>query len=335
VSEGKNHPIYNAHSYHTKVPHRAIMRYLLHYTPPGDLVFDGFCGTGMTGVTAQLCGDRAEMQELGYRVQDDGTILNEEGKPFSKLGARRAILNDLSPAATFIAYNYTTPADVDLFEREARRILSEVEHELAWMYETTHTDGKTKGRINFTVWSELFTCPECGGEIDFVDVAYDTESKTVKDEFACPSCDTNLTKKRLNKSYETVFDARLGRTIKITKRRASLINYMVAKTDSEKKPDSGDLAILKRIASSELGTQIPTTRMMLAADEVENWGDKWRAGTASFTNVHHLFLPRPAAALSALWKRLADIQNHRLTPNDTKIRIHELFVARLGASCMR
>ena len=31
VSEGKNHPIYNAHSYHTKVPHRAIMRYILQY----------------------------------------------------------------------------------------------------------------------------------------------------------------------------------------------------------------------------------------------------------------------------------------------------------------
>src|SRR5262249_17468714 len=28
VTEGKNHPIYNAHSYHTKVPHRAIMRYI-------------------------------------------------------------------------------------------------------------------------------------------------------------------------------------------------------------------------------------------------------------------------------------------------------------------
>ena len=26
VSEGKNDPIYNAHSYHTKVPHKAIMR---------------------------------------------------------------------------------------------------------------------------------------------------------------------------------------------------------------------------------------------------------------------------------------------------------------------
>jgi DNA modification methylase len=52
VSEGKNDPIYNAHSYHTKVPHKAIMRYILHYTEPGDVVFDGFCGTGMTGVAA-------------------------------------------------------------------------------------------------------------------------------------------------------------------------------------------------------------------------------------------------------------------------------------------
>jgi len=42
VSEGKNDPIYNAHSYHTKVPHKAIMRYILHYTDPGDIVFDGF-----------------------------------------------------------------------------------------------------------------------------------------------------------------------------------------------------------------------------------------------------------------------------------------------------
>jgi hypothetical protein len=44
ISEGKNDAIYNAHSYHTKVPHKAIMHYILHYTRPGDIVFDGFCG---------------------------------------------------------------------------------------------------------------------------------------------------------------------------------------------------------------------------------------------------------------------------------------------------
>jgi hypothetical protein len=187
VSEGKNHPIYNAHSYHTKVPHRAIMRYILHYTEPGDLVFDGFAGSGMTGVAAELCGDRKEVEALGYRVQGDETILNEEGKPFSNLGARRAILNDLSPAATFIAYNYNTPMDAQAFEREAKRTLKEVEEECGWMYETRHKDG-TKRRIDFTVWSEVFAWPECGGEVTFLEEALDRDAGHVRDEFPCPHC---------------------------------------------------------------------------------------------------------------------------------------------------
>ena len=141
VKEGKNDPIYNAHSYHTKVPHKAIMRYILHYTEPGDIVFDGFCGTGMTGVAAQMCGDRAVVESLGYQVKQDGTILqqetDEQGKTrwvkFSKLGVRKAVLNDLSPAATFIAYNYNTPVDVAEFEAEAKRILAEVEEECGFI----------------------------------------------------------------------------------------------------------------------------------------------------------------------------------------------------------
>jgi hypothetical protein len=64
VSEGKNDPIYNAHSYHTKVPHKAIMRYILHYTEPGDIVFDGFCGTGMTGVARWSCVDKKAVESL-------------------------------------------------------------------------------------------------------------------------------------------------------------------------------------------------------------------------------------------------------------------------------
>ena len=41
VREGKNNPIYNAHTYHTKVPHTAIEKYIEHYTieeyPSGEL----------------------------------------------------------------------------------------------------------------------------------------------------------------------------------------------------------------------------------------------------------------------------------------------------------
>src|SRR5271163_4631076 len=57
IKEGKNDPIYNAHSYHTKVPPRSIIPYILHYTQPGDLILDPFCGSGMTGVAAQMCSD--------------------------------------------------------------------------------------------------------------------------------------------------------------------------------------------------------------------------------------------------------------------------------------
>lgn len=93
VSEGKNDPLYNAHGYHTKVPHKAIMRYILHYTKPGDIVFDGFCGTGMTGVAAQMCGIADETLKHQLRA--------EIGKDI-EFGARHAILNDLAPAATTI-----------------------------------------------------------------------------------------------------------------------------------------------------------------------------------------------------------------------------------------
>ena len=146
VSEGKNNPIYNAHSYHTKVPHPAIMRYILHYTQPGDIVLDGFAGTGMTGVAAQMCG-KCDI-DLKNKIENEFEKL-EYKKPV--WGTRHAVLGDLSPVASFIAYNYNTPVNANEFERVANRILIEAEKEYGWMYETKHIDGSI-GKINYVVW---------------------------------------------------------------------------------------------------------------------------------------------------------------------------------------
>ncbi len=316
VSEGKNDPIYNAHSYHTKVPHKAIMRYILHYTEPGDIVFDGFCGTGMTGVAAQMCGDHEVVMSLGYQVKPDGTILQEEidedGKkgwrPFSMLGVRRAILNDLSPAATFIAYNYNTPVDVAAFEKEAKRILKEVETECGWMYETKHSDGR-KGRIDYTVWSEVFSCSECAGEIVFLKEALNLVSKQVRHTFPCPHCQAVLNKKLLERREESKFDKAINRLVKRTRREPSLIAYRVGKEQFEKVPDQFDLAVLKKIDEKDRTGFFPKDRMMRAPDDVDAWGDKWRAGTASFSHVHHLFIPRAERALAALWSKINSVTN--------------------------
>lgn len=293
VSEGKNDPIYNAHSYHTKVPHKAIMRYILHYTEPGDIVFDGFCGTGMTGVAAQMCGDRAAVLSLGYQVKEDGTILREEadknGKKvwisFSKLGPRRAVLNDLSPAATFIAYNYNTPVDVETFEREARRILQEVEEECGWMYETIHTDGRTKGRINYTVWSDVFICPECLDEVVFWEEAVDKEEGKVRKEFPCPHCRAKLTKRNMERAWTTKFDPAIKKNIRQAKQAPVLINYTAGKKRYEKAPDQFDLELIDKIENSDISYWYPTVEL----PKGDKTGEPLRIG---ITHVHHFYTKR-------------------------------------------
>jgi DNA modification methylase len=307
VSEGKNHPIYNAHSYHTKVPHRAIMRYILHYTEPGDMVFDGFCGTGMTGVAAQLCGERKEVQELGYRVDGNGVIFDESGKAVSKLGARRVIINDLSPAATFIACNYNLPVDAERFQQAAEAILKQLKKEIGWMYQTRHTDGSLK-LIDYTVWSEVYTCPECGGEINFLDEALDQETKIVREEFPCPHCSAALTKRRVERVFESGIDPKLGTIWKRVKFRPCLIQYRIGKTKIEKVPDAEDLEILEKIERMEWPESIPSNpwpiKKMYHGSRIEPKG---------FNHTHQFFLARPAMALGRLWDMAKAEPDARIT----------------------
>jgi len=178
VKVGKNTPIYNAHSYHTKVPYQGIIPFIEHYTDPGDLILDPFCGSGMTGVASLLCPS----------------------------GSRKAILNDLSPAAIHIAKNYCTPCDVEELKKEFERITAAVKDEFDWLYETYHgnseTGDKIPATIQYTIWSDVYLCkpkkrntkkhpvnPDgCGGEILLWDVAVDSESGKIRDNFECPGC---------------------------------------------------------------------------------------------------------------------------------------------------
>src|SRR5699024_10808213 len=131
VSEGKTNKIYRSHSYHTKVPHKAIMRYILHYTEPGDIILDGFCGTGMTGVAAQLCGDENEILDLGYELNKNEVYSDKV--MVSKVGERKVILNDLSPAATFISSNFNTPVNEEKLSLEVEKIMNELIKEIGWV----------------------------------------------------------------------------------------------------------------------------------------------------------------------------------------------------------
>ena len=104
----------------------SIIPYILHYTSPGDLILDPFCGSGMTGVAAQMC------------ANPPANLLEQFPELKERVGPRHAILNDLSPAACHIAYNYNTPVDVDALRREFERIKAAVKDEFDWLYGTEH-----------------------------------------------------------------------------------------------------------------------------------------------------------------------------------------------------
>lgn len=297
VSEGKTDPIYMGHGYHTKVPHRAIMRYILHYTKPGDIVYDGFCGSGQTGVAAQMC------------AKEDYSIL--ASMPEAEFGARRAVLNDLSPIATFISRNYNAAVPIHRYTEEAERIMADCMEECRWMYETEHTTPaespslfeQPKGFINYTVWSDVLICPNCGEEFVFYSVAFDEKKQGVMDNFNCPHCSALLKKANCSRSLSSNFDERCGEVVSITKQVPVLINYTYNGKVYEKQPDEKDLQVIERIAQLKIPYDYPTEQMMFKG---ENWGDSWRAGVhTGITRVHHFFTKRNLYVLSKIYNLIA------------------------------
>ncbi|PAV26559.1 DNA methylase [Tamilnaduibacter salinus] len=293
VSVGKTDAIYRAHSYHTKVPHLAIVPSILHYTRPGDVVLDGFSGSGMTGVAAQWCGtapsDYRHELEINWKKQ---------GKPAPKWGARKAILNDLSPAATYIGANYNIPFDVEAFAKAGQDLLRQLDEEIGWMYETIHSDGKTTARIDYTVWSEVLNCPECAGEIIFTTAALDEKTKSVADVLTCPHCGAEGKKEKMDLLFETFVDPATGQMEKRPKRVPALISYKLGKTTYTKKPDEKDLEKVAKIASLPTPEDLPLDSFPDC--QMTRVG---RMKTTNTTAIHHLFLPRAAQAMARLWRK--------------------------------
>ena len=160
ITTTKATAIYNMHTYWSKKPPDAIRQYVRHYTEPGDLVLDPFCGSGTTALAALMEG-------------------------------RATIAIDLSPAATFITKNYCTPVDVDELQRAFEELRAEVKSEMDWLYETRCDRCDGQATAVYVVYSQTFRCPRCLEIIprfDCVDAQGQTISGKPKRIRACPHC---------------------------------------------------------------------------------------------------------------------------------------------------
>lgn len=242
VSEGKNNPIYSAHAYHTKVPHPAIMRYILHYTQPGDIVFDGFCGSGMTGVAANKCGNDNEVASLGEKN--------------AMVGVRHAICSDLAPIATQIAAGYNLKFSFNEFKNRAESILNQVDNELGWMFETEIRGHRAK--VNCTIWSDVFICPNCGKEIAWWDGAVDVEKQDIRDNFLCPFCGTDCSKKNMEKAWDTYYDTLLGKTVTVIKKVPVRVEYTLSSRRGASGVGEYDMKLLSKIDALDISNLYAT-----------------------------------------------------------------------------
>lgn len=267
--------IYNMHTYWSKKPHDAIRQYIRHYTKPGDLVLDPFCGSGGTALVALMEG-------------------------------RKAIAIDRSPAATFITKNYCTPVDVHELQKAFEELKQKVKPEIDWLYETRCDCCGGKATTAYTVYSQVFQCPRCMEKVPLFDCV-EAEGKTSKGDSknisACPYC----FKRGIVEEISTR-SKKFG-TIPV------LINYICTAgcepasderhhLDSDPKKrqyfDQYDLKKLREIESKEIPHWYPKNRMMNAPEDQECWGVKWRSGTSNFRTVDELFTKRNLWALSVI-----------------------------------
>ncbi|HOL72962.1 MAG TPA: hypothetical protein PKW45_16050, partial [Bryobacteraceae bacterium] len=186
-------------------------------------------------------------------------------------------------------------------------ILDELKAEIGWMYETLHTDGKKKGFINYTVWSEVFACTNCSGDVVFLEHALDKKSDRVRDEFPCPHCRASLTKSRMERLYDTYTDPASGKPVQRLRRKPVLINYSIGRSKHEKSPSAEDLETLRRVSQLPLPPTVPTTEipymhMTHERARMENYG---------VTRVHHFYLPRAAQAMGRLWEKALAVKDAR------------------------
>lgn len=302
VSEGKNDPIYTLHSYHTKVPHRAVMRYILHYTNPGDVVFDGFCGTGMTGVAAQLCGDISAVKSLGYAVETGGAILDERGHVFSQLGRRSVILSDLSPFAGSVATAYNAFSTVRSHIDSLTQLISGLHDRYAHLY-STKPQSLGAVEADYYVWSEHFSCPHCSHEQTLFAFAVEKDSKTLSSSFHCPKCKTELSKDDLVRTWSDVLDVDHRTHIKEAKTTIAEIVASVNGRTLRFPPSKHDDDLLRRLKPDDYAWY-PTAEFPHGRQT-----RKVKSGSG-ISRVNQMFTSRELVILSNAWEEIRQLTTH-------------------------
>ncbi|MBI4774972.1 MAG: hypothetical protein HY788_12475 [Deltaproteobacteria bacterium] len=277
--------IYNMHTYWSKKPHDAIRQYIRHYTKPGDLVLDPFCGSGGTALAALMEG-------------------------------RKAIAIDRSPAATFITKNYCAPVDVDELQKAFEDLKRKVKPEIDWLYETRCDRCNGKATTAYTVYSQVFQCPRCLEKVtlfDCVEVEGTTAKGKPKKISACPRCHKRGIVEEISTRAKK-FGAVPVLVSYICEAGCKPARGERRHNDPDKKKRDYfvkyNLEKIRDIEAKDIPYWYPKDRMMHVDSDTEPWGNEWRPGR-NFRTVAELFTKRNLWALAAYLEEIKNAGDHK------------------------
>jgi hypothetical protein len=184
-----------------------------------------------------------------------------------------------------------------------------MDEELGWMYETWHPHcddpNRVKGKIEYTVWSDIFTCPECSVEINYWDKTTDLKNSKVEKNFNCSNCGMSLSRKSLDRVWDSEHDSIVNQVIKRAKRIPVWISYSVGKRRFEKPVDIADLELINKSGYRDTNLRIPVAKI----EKGDKTSDPLGVG---FTHIHHYYSFRTLQVLSSFLKSSTDSESRRV-----------------------
>ncbi|PJA26907.1 MAG: hypothetical protein CO189_08575 [candidate division Zixibacteria bacterium CG_4_9_14_3_um_filter_46_8] len=127
-------PIYKMHRYYARRPHNVFSKMIEHYSNPGDIILDPFCGGGVTVVEA-----------LKLR--------------------RRVVGIDLNPLATWITQVEASPIDIDAVEKAFQKWFDWSKQNIETLFRAKCTKCGKSAVAEWFEWSNVIKCPDCKSSV--------------------------------------------------------------------------------------------------------------------------------------------------------------------------
>jgi SAM-dependent methyltransferase len=127
-------PIYRMHRYYARRPHNVFNKLVEHYSDPGDLILDPFCGGGVTVV-----------ESLRRR--------------------RRVVGVDLNPLATWVTKIEVERVDLEALQKLFDTWIEAVEKQINPFFGVECPECKKAASAAWYEWSNVVVCPNCENDI--------------------------------------------------------------------------------------------------------------------------------------------------------------------------